>query len=228
MKRREPTKHESLIGWIVLLIGVAIIVAVLSDLSSATECQVCRNPLLAKQTLVAKQIIAPAYPIGYQVGQAVRMEAMGTQYMRQSDEYQELLQLRGYRAGVEAATAGRAEHVNQAPAPLNRWLEPESSQEPSSEGLPAPPSDQPSETQAPPPGGFAARYPTLASTCSKCHSGDNPKGDFLLDETTRLDGPDADWKRDAIAAAVINDRMPKGKPLDDQTKYNILVEVFSE
>lgn len=75
---------------------------------------------------------------------------------------------------------------------------------------------------------FAARYPTLAANCLKCHTGDEPKGDVFLDGSVPLDGPDAAAKRDAIATQIINLRMPKGKPLDDQHQYNALVELFSE
>lgn len=75
---------------------------------------------------------------------------------------------------------------------------------------------------------FQERYPTIAASCLKCHSGEHPKGDFILDESTKLEGPAAAEKRDAIASAIINGRMPKGKALDPQSQYDAIVELFSD
>ncbi|MFN3586526.1 MAG: hypothetical protein ACK4UT_03390, partial [Moraxellaceae bacterium] len=72
---------------------------------------------------------------------------------------------------------------------------------------------------------FAARYPTLARTCARCHTGDAPKGDVWLDGSDPLD----DDELAAIARAVVNGRMPKGHaPLEPQAEYDLLVELFLE
>lgn len=158
-----------------------------------------------------QQVLAQQYaPVYYQVGQQLQQEATATYQFRQSDEYIELQQLRGYKAGVEAVTAS-GDRPSSPPQPVS--------------GHPA--ATEEGQT-TPPASDFAARYPTLAAKCQKCHSGDTPKGDVFIDGSVPLDGPDAASKRDAIARAIVNERMPDGKPLEDQEQFNALVELFTE
>ena len=168
---------------------------------------VCQQQVVAHQH--ATPLVAPVY---YQVGQSLQREAADTLQFRHSEEYIELQQLRGFKAGVDAVTASGDRPSSPA-------------------GLATKGSDNPAGAEqppAPPATDFASRYPTLAAKCQKCHSGDTPKGDVFLDGTVPLDGPDAAAKRDAIARAIVNERMPDGKPLGDQEQFNALVELFTE
>lgn len=165
---------------------------------------------------------AVAQPVYYAIGQSLREEATATYGFRQSDEYIELQQLRGFKAGVEAVTssvAGSSSPLQDAPG---HPAQPE--------GGPTTPPAEPAEVPpaAPPVSDFAARYPILAAKCSRCHTGEEPKGDVWIDGTTSLEGPDAAPKRDAIAAAIINGRMPKGKALTDQEQFDAVVQLFTE
>ncbi len=190
---------------IAIIIGIAGIVVLLASLANAAP--VCRVQRVVSP-YVAQLAVAPN--VYYQVGQSLQREAVDTQQFRHSDEYIELQQLRGFKAGVDAVTASAV----------------------TTSGPPQPATGHPATTEegqnTPPATPFAARYPTLAANCSKCHSGDTPKGDVFIDGSVTLEGPDAAGKRDAIARAIVNERMPDGKPLDDQDQYNALVELFTE
>ena len=169
---------------------------------------------VCKQQLVAQQYAAPVLaPVYYQVGQSLQREAADTLQFRHSEEYIELQQLRGFKAGVDAVAAVSGDRPSSPPQPASLPGHPAATEE-----------GQTTPTATP----FEARYPTLAAKCSKCHGGDSPKGDVFIDGSVTLEGPDAASKRDAIAAAIVNGRMPKGGPLDDQTTFNALIEVFSE
>lgn len=186
-----------------------IVMAVVCFLYGALASIAGAAPVCRVQKVVAHSYIAPlavAPNVYYQVGQSLQREAVDTQHFRHSEEYIELQQLRGFKAGVDAVTASAV--VAGGPP------QPEQGHPPVTE-----------EGQTTP---FATRYPTLAAKCSKCHSGDSPKGDVFIDGSVPLEGPDAAGKRDAIARSIVNERMPDGKPLDDQEQFNALVELFTE
>lgn len=65
------------------------------------------------------------------------------------------------------------------------------------------------------PSPWGAKYPTLMAKCSKCHSGADPDGGFILDGTGDLQSPHLAGKRDAIMREITNERMPR-KPGTDQ------------
>ncbi len=174
---------------------------------------VCRVQKVVAHQQYAAPLLAPVY---YQIGQSVQREAADTLQFRHSEEYIELQQLRGFKAGVDAVTAS-AVTTSGPPQPASQPL-----------GHPAATEEGQTTPPPPPVSDFAARYPTLAAKCQRCHTGDTPKGDVFLDGTVSLEGPDAASKRDAIAAAIVNQKMPKGNPLDDQTTFNALIELFSE
>lgn len=161
----------------------------------------------ARQAVVAQ----PYYsPVQYAIGQQQQVEAMATYQFRQSEEYQELVELRGFRAGVLAAIGGNAAATVKSP-----------------DASPLPEPAPPAATNPPPAAvTFAERYPTLAARCAKCHMGDDPKGGIWLDGTVPIDGPDAADKRDAIATAIVNGDMPKNKPLSDAELGSALMELF--
>jgi hypothetical protein len=199
---------HSAIGFAMMFLLASLVIMLLGIMAGiANAGTVCRQQIVAHQ--YAAPLVAPVY---YQIGQSLQREAIATQQLRQSDEYLELLELRGFKAGVDAVTAS-AVTTSGPPQPASHPGHPAATEE----GQTAEPAN-----------GFAARYPTLAAKCQKCHSGDTPKGDVFLDGTVPLDGPDAATKRDAIARAIINERMPDGKPLEDQEQYNALVELFTE
>lgn len=200
----KQSQLDSITGTAMAFLIAALVLMFLGILSGAANAgTVCRQ-----QVSYAAPLVAPVY---YQIGQSVQREAIVTQQLRQSDEYLELLELRGFKAGVDAVTAS-AVTTSGPPQPASHPGHPAATEE--GQTTPATP--------------FAARYPTLAAKCQKCHSGDTPKGDVFLDGTVPLDGPDAASKRDAIARAIVNLRMPEGKPLEDQEQYNALVELFTE
>lgn len=190
-----------------------IVMAVVCFLYGALASIAGAAPVCRVQKVVAHSYIAPlavAPNVYYQVGQSLQREAVDTQQFRHSEEYIELQQLRGFKAGVDAVTAS-AVTTSGPPQPAT--------------GHPATTEEGQTTMPATP---FEARYPTLAAKCSKCHGGDSPKGDVFIDGSVTLEGPDAAGKRDAIARAIVNERMPDGKPLDDQEQFNALVELFTE
>lgn len=199
---------RSAISFAMMFLLASLVIMLLGIMAGiANAGTVCRQQVVAHQ--YAAPLVAPVY---YQIGQSLQREAVDTQQFRHSEEYIELQQLRGFKAGVDAVTAS-AVTTSGPPQPASH------------PGHPAATEEGQTTTPATP---FAARYPTLAAKCQKCHSGDLPKGDVFLDGTVPLDGPDAASKRDAIARAIVNLRMPEGKPLEDQEQFNALVELFTE
>jgi hypothetical protein len=186
---------------------VLMFLGIMSSVANAGT--VCRQQVVAHHQYVAP-IVAPVY---YKIGAGLQQEAVATQQFRHSNEYIELQQLRGFKAGVDAVTASGL----RTPGPPQPAT-----------GHPAATEEGQTIPPAPPVSDFAAHYPTLAAKCQKCHTGDTPKGDVFLDGSVPLDGPDAASKRDAIARAIVNERMPDGKPLGDQEQFNALVELFTE
>lgn len=204
-------RDRQLWSTVALAATIVILLAVLAIPSRGATCQVCRNPVVKQ--LAVQQHLAAVAPVYYQVAPYLQQEAAATQQLRQSDEYIELQQLRGFRAGVEAAA-----RVHGSPAPVTPAA-------PAAKEAPAALEPEPGQPAA---SAFADRYPTIAANCTRCHTGDDPKGALWLDGTVTLEGPDAATRREAIARAVINDQMPDGRPLDHQTKYNLLTELLLE
>jgi mono/diheme cytochrome c family protein len=138
------------------------------------------------------------------VGAPIRQAAQETYAHKLDGSYaamsSELRELRAFKEGVEIGVRARSE---VPPAEATGEVPPPAA---------APVSD------------FATRYPTLAAKCSKCHTGDEPKGGVWIDGTDPFDAED----QAAIATQIINERMPKGKPLEAQDQFNALVELFLE
>ncbi len=130
--------------------------------------------------------------IAYRVALPLREEAVATHQLRHSEEYVELQQLRGYKAGVEAVSQSlQAGSRPPLQADTGHPSQPE-------EGI------KPPEPPAPP----QSPYPTLVETCAKCHSGNSPKGDIWLDGSVKYDSPEMAEKRDAIVQAIRTGNMP--------------------
>lgn len=201
--------REATIGY-----AIAFLVACLALMFLGLLANVANAGGVCRQQVVAQQYAAPVLaPVYYQVGQSLQREAADTLQFRHSEEYLELQQLRGFKAGVDAVAAVSGDRPS------------------SPSGLAMKGGDNPGGAEHPQPepaNGFAARYPTLAAKCARCHDKDEPDGEFFISPTVPLEGPDAATKRDAIARAIVNLRMPQGKPLEDQEQFNALVELFTE
>lgn len=189
--RCKSSKLKSVEGYAVSF--VAAVLAILIALSLAGMAQagtVCRvQKVVAHQQYVAP-VLAPVY---YQIGQSVQQEAVATQQFRHSDEYIELQQLRGFKAGVDAVASVSGDRPSSPPQPASHPGHPAATE----------------EGQTTPPAPSASM---LQQTCVKCHSGETPKGDLWLDGTVSLEGPDAATKRDAIVSAIRTGRMPPNLP----------------
>jgi hypothetical protein len=195
--------------WWDIVICAGIVAVVLSLATVCDAAPVCHVQKVVAPNYVATLAVAPVY---YQVGQSLQREAADTLQFRHSEEYIELQQLRGFKAGVDAVTASGDRPSSPVGLATKGSDNPAGAEQP-----PAPPADT-----------FAGRYPTLAAKCSKCHGGDTPKGDVFIDGSVPLDGPDAAGKRDAIARAIINEHMPPSGPLEAQEQFNALTELFTE
>jgi hypothetical protein len=206
---------------------LAIVLALLCTLSEADAGQVCRVKAV-QRVQYHDPYVEKVY---YKMALGVEQEAVATYQFRQSDEYIDYQQLLGERRGVDKVLAAIGQQVTDSgdrtagpPQPASHPGHPAATEEGQTT---EPPMVSPIE-----PGtaayAFAARYPTLAAKCQRCHDKDDPPEGVFISPTVPLEGPDAASKRDAIARAIVNLRMPKGKPLDDQSQYNALVELFSE
>ncbi|WP_152097272.1 hypothetical protein [Lacipirellula parvula] len=172
----------------------------------------CRPPETTRAPLISGGIAHPI--IRYRVGQELRSEAAATYGFRQSDEYIELQQLRGFRAGIES--------LNQVMETQTRMSALETTTRPA--GHVTPEKSRSQETSAP-----TSPYPTLSQQCGQCHSGDSPKGDVWLDGSVRYDTPEMAEKRDAIVHAVRTGLMPpslnEGERLSPEIREEIEDEV---
>ena len=86
------------------MMRLILAVAVLSLASPPPVTAQCRNGV-CRQVVKQQVVQQPAFiqqPVAYRVGSYVQQQAVATASLRQSDEYIELQQLRGFRAGVEA------------------------------------------------------------------------------------------------------------------------------
>ena len=101
MRHKQPDKLDSLIGWAATFIVAALILMFLGLLSSVADAApVCR----VQRQVVVQQAVAYT-PVLYKIGQSVEQEAAATLQFRHSEEYIELQQLRGFKAGVDAVAA---------------------------------------------------------------------------------------------------------------------------
>ena len=213
------------------LLGTMIVVGLLfaSCDAYAAPCKLCRQ----QQKFVANYVapsLAYTPSVQYMIGQQVRQTSVDTAAFRASDEYQEYIELRAWRAGFEARAALGAE---APPAPLTP--KPEQPAEELADPtfpLPSPlPDTEPTGPQPTPADArFANKIPTLVARCSKCHTGNEPKGDLWIDGTVDLTTPDAAEKRDSIIRAVAHGHMPPSgqPPLSDAEFTAVLYELYPE
>lgn len=207
----KSNKLKSCEGYAMTFVAAVLAILIAVSLAGMAEAgTVCRQQVVAHQQYAAP-LLAPYY---FKIGAGVEQEAVATQQFRHSDEYIELQQLRGFKAGVDAVASVSGDR-------------PSSPHQPPSEGHDATDGGQTTPPAAPT-SEFAARYPTLAANCTRCHDKDDPPKGVFISPTVPLEGPDAAVKRDALARAMVNGRMPENKPLDDQSTFNALIELFSE
>lgn len=196
---------------VVLIFGImAIVWACYAAIGTAAPvCNVCR---IQKQAVIQQVAAYPPPAVYYAVNRAVQEEAAATLQFRHSEEYIELQQLRGFKAGVDAVAAVSGDRPSSPAGLANKkgGDNPAGAEQP-----PAPPADP---------------YATLKQTCAKCHSGETPKGDIWLDGSVSLEGPDAATKRDAIVAAMRTGHMPPtlkdGHRLDLEVREAIEDEIY--
>ncbi len=180
------------------VVGITLVVW-LCYAAIAGAAPVCRIQKVVAQPYIAPLAVAPVY---YQVGQSLQREAAATHEFRHSEEYIELQQLRGFKAGVDAVTA--------------------SGDRPSSpSGLATKGGDNPDGAEQPP-------ASMLKATCAKCHSGTEPKGDIWLDHSVSLEGPDAATKRDAIVNAIRTGKMPPKLPEGERLPPDVIDAIEDE
>jgi hypothetical protein len=156
------------------------------------------SPVYRAQQIVAQPYAAPVY---YKVGQPLVQEATATLQFRHSEEYIELQQLRGFKAGVEAVTASGDRPSSPA-------------------GLATKGGDNPAGAEQP--------ASMLKATCAKCHAGEMPKGDLWLDGSVSLEGPDAATKRDAIVGAIRTGKMPPNLPEGERLPPDVIDAIEDE
>ena len=169
----------------------------------ADAAQVCRTGTCGPQAVVSAVSQPLAYSTAvlqpyYLVGQQIREEAAATAEFRASAEYQELQELRAWKAGFDAA------RQTVAPAGAEQQAEP-----------PAAPSPPPASS-------------VIVQRCAKCHGGEDPKGGLWLDGTVDLRGEDAAAKRDAIMQQVWRGHMPPKTPLTDAETASVIQELYGQ
>lgn len=201
-KMTQPTAIfiAALFAWLVL--------AVLLQASHGAQPQrTCRPPSITSAPLIAS---AKTYPLmRYRIGEELRSEAEATYAFRQSDEYIELQQLRGFRAGVKSMSQAIA--ARSAPAAGEAAI-PDVSRQGANKGA------EP----------FVSPFPSLSQHCGQCHSGELPKGDIWLDGSVRYDSPEMAEKRDAIVHAIRTGRMPPSLKQGERLSQEVRDEIEDE
>jgi hypothetical protein len=170
---------------------------------------------------VVKRVAAPVYhqaavvasPVYYQVGGHLQQQAASTAAFRHSEEYAEYLELKGYRAAVEALTAQQQQSGGVvAPVPDDASHAPTPAAQPQ-----APPAPTPAEEPT-----LAAVAPMVAALCMKCHTGAEPPAGLTLDGTRYI----TPLQLRASVIAIRDGVMPKNhEPLDDSTRLAIYEEL---
>lgn len=233
---RRPQKRDALVGYAVAaVVGIiALLVATLFGMSRAEAGGVRRSVCIqaVHQPAYAVQQVAVPYPIAaYRTGQYLQQEATDTYQFRQSEEYIELQQLRGFKAGVESVTSS-ADRPSGPPQPASLPGHPAATE---GDLLPEPPAP-PVEASPEPTGNlrwdaFKLRFPVTAAKCASCHGQKNPdapEGDLFLNGDMTLDGPDGELRRFKMLAKVYNGHMPPKNPMDDATYSAFQAELLAE
>lgn len=180
---------------------------------------------------------APLQIVGgyYMPAEALQQRAAAQLQMESSPDLAAFRDFQRFRQ-YEAWQAGKAGAETEPPT---AQLENSGQQSyPPAEATP-PPAAPPGAGPLPPPapadpGAWGDRYPTLMAKCSKCHSGAEPDGNFILDGTADIQGQHLAEKRDKIMREIVNSRMPRKAgsdecvPLSDQEMGAVVAELWLE
>lgn len=176
----------------------------------------------------------------YQPAAALQQQAAAQLQMEASPDlaaFRDFQRFRQYEAWTAQQVTGNVDAASTPTEPPAQVAQPPA-QAPAE--LPAqPPAAPPGAGPLPPPvpegpGAWGARYPTLMAKCSKCHSGAEPDGGFILDGTGDIQGPHLAAKRDAIMREIVNNRMPRKAgtdecaPLSDEEMGAVIAELWLE
>lgn len=175
---------------------------------------VCQQPLQAAAFTYQQPIVGGFY----MPAEALQQRAAAQLQMESSPDLAAFRDFQRFRA-YEAWQAAQAGELPAQELPAQ-----ELPAQPA-QGVPAPATDTPPTApegggpNPPPapaePGAWGAQYPVLMAKCSKCHSGADPDGQFILDGTADVKSEYFAPKRDAIMREIINRRMPR-KPGTDE------------
>lgn len=207
--RPRCDRYRDLVGFVCMLVLAVVALAALAASAGAGQA-VCRT--CVQKAVVYKQpvVVQPQY---YAVGQALQQKATATHDFRQSEEFGEYLQLRGYKLAMEQVLAAGG-GIRQLPGPA--------------ETVPVPENATPQPLPTAPPAAPENRYPVLTANCAKCHGGDDPKGAVWLDGSVDLNGPDAADVRDRIVRVLWLGHMPPSAPASDEVVGQILSELYRD
>lgn len=212
------------LGLLMTLLLGGVLFAFINSCASAygSPCRQC-----VRQQAVLAPSLAYTPAVQYMIGAQVRQESVDVAAFRHSPEWIEYRELRAWKAGFLAAKQQPAADVEPP-----KWT-PKPEQPADDEPLPFPLPEEPiGREPTPAPQGdrpFANQMPNIVAACSKCHTGDSPKGDLWLDGTTDLRGVHAAEKRDAIVRMLLNEKMPpSGHTLSDDQFNGILAELYQE
>ncbi len=201
--------REAAIGYAIAFLVACLALMFLGLLANVANAGgVCRQQVVAQQYAVP--LLAPVY---YKIGAGVEQEAADTLQFRHSEEYIELQQLRGFKAGVDAVTAVSGDRPSSPSGlAMKGGDNPGGAEHP-----PVPPAIEPSGNEKW--DAFRARFPMTSAKCAGCHGRKNPDapdGDLFLNGDMTLDGQDGALRRFNMLTKVYNGHMPPKKPLTDE------------
>lgn len=193
-------------------------------ISGCNVCAVQAAPLVRAAAFTYQAPIVGGY---YMPAEALQQRAAAQMQMEASAELAEFQAFQRFRQ----YESWRAQQPQSPPATEPPAEPPASVTEPpTAPGAgPLPPPTDPGE-----PGAWGGQYPTLMAKCSKCHSGADPDGGFILDGTEDLKSPHLDGKRNRIMAEIVNDRMPRKAgttecvPLTPEEMGAVIAELWLE
>jgi hypothetical protein len=222
----RPSVKSPLDLSVLMLVAVALGFLATSCAAARASDRVCRIPQRVvhhPHGVLQAKFANYATPYFYEVAPQLQGESDATYHFRRAPEYAELLDLRGY------ARAARELRGVLAPSQqgTGQAVDSDTPAEPEPPEGPAKPHEAATSaaSSADAADAFTSRYPVLAASCMKCHTGDEPKGGVWIDGTDPFEADDLA----RLAAAVVNGRMPKNHaPLAAQVEYELLVELFTE
>lgn len=169
---------------------------------------VCQQPLQAAAFTYQQQIAGGFY----MPAEALQQRAAAQLQMESSPDLAAFRDFQRFRAYEAWAAQSESNSVSDSVTP------PET--EPMAPVTDTPPTAPEGGGPLPPPapaepGAWGAQYPVLMAKCSKCHSGADPDGQFILDGTADVKSEYFAPKRDAIMREIINRRMPRKAGTDE-------------